>query len=154
MLWFYQYRLLNQMLNELSREHKKGHNWRETKLFEIMYKNLAAYRWSENSRIAIRAWKSDSSLSSITAIEATRASGPWLSRVALFKKKRRDQVRHITLSFCLINSTVREAKHAAKVWLFVHSLSPITNALIDFLYTQVYVADDSSGLPLPKGLML
>ena len=60
-----------------------------------MYKDLAASRWSENPRIAIRAWKSDSSLSSIAAVQATWASGPWLSRVALFKKKRRDQVRHI-----------------------------------------------------------
>lgn len=55
-----------------------------------MYKDVAAYRWSRKPRIAIRAWKSNSSLSSITAIQARWASGSWLSRVALMKEKRRD----------------------------------------------------------------
>lgn len=128
---------------------EKGHTSRKAKPFEIIYKHLEAYRWSEKSRIAIRAWKSNSSLSSITAIQARWASGPWLSRVALFKEKRRGQVRHRTLSYSLISSTVKGSKHAPKLWpLFI--LSPITDALIAFLSTQVYVADNSSVLPLPK----
>lgn len=126
---------------------------RKAKPFEIIYKDLEAYRWSEQPRIAIRSWKSNSSLSSIIAIQARWASGPWLSRVSLFKEKRMGQVRHRTLSYSLINSTVRGSKHAAKFWpLFI--LSPITDALIAFLYTQVYVAYNSSVLPLPKVVML
>lgn len=76
---------------------KRGHTWRQAKPFEIMYKDVAAYRWSRKPRIAIRAWKSNSSLSSITAIQAWWASGSWLSRVALLKEKRRDRVSHRTL---------------------------------------------------------
>lgn len=114
-----------------------------------MYKDLAVYRWSEKPRVAIRAWKSNSSLSSITAIQARWASGPWLSGVALFKEKSRYQVSHRTLSYST-SSTVREAKYAVKLWLLVHSFSSITYALIAFLYTQVYVADDSSMFPPKK----
>lgn len=52
-----------------------------------------------------------------------------------------------------MNSTVRGSKHASKFWpLFI--LRPITDALIAFLYTQVYVSYNSSVLPLPKVVML
>ena len=101
-----------------------------------MYKDLAAYGWSEKPGIAIRAWKSNSSLSSITAIQARWASGPWLSRVTLFKEK--EGIKSATgLSATPTSSTVREVKDAVKLWLLVHSLCPITSVAIAVHYTQV-----------------
>lgn len=87
------------MLNEMSIKAGKEHTGRQRKPFGKMYKDLATYRWSEKPRIAIRAWISNSSLSSITTIQARWASGPWLSRVALFREKRKDQVSHRTHNY-------------------------------------------------------